>query len=65
MNIDHDKLRRDLAEYYGKKLNFDPCAIFKIAKVQNASNDELEDIARENGFDLNKYYGTIKIYRKH
>lgn len=59
-NIDFDRLRRDLVNYYESALFVGGfgMAIVDISKVQNASNDELIRIALNNKFDLKKY--TIK-----
>ena len=59
-NIDFDRLRRDLINYFESALFVGGfgMAIVYISKVQNASNDELIRIALNNKFDLKKY--TIK-----
>lgn len=59
-NIDFDRLRRDLIDYFESALFIGGfcMAIVDISKVQNASNDELIKIALNNKFDLKKY--TIK-----
>ena len=59
-NIDFDRLRRDLIDYFESALFIGGfcMAIVDISKVQNASNDELIRIALDNKFDLKKY--TIK-----
>jgi hypothetical protein len=56
MNIDFDKLRQDLLDYFGTAMTMGfGAAIIDISKVENASNEELINIAKQNGFDLNKY----------
>lgn len=62
MNIDYDRLRRALVEYFGTALPSNPTAIFDINKVQNASNNELEYIAKQNGFKLSDYNIVVKRY---
>ena len=56
MNIDFDKLRQDLLDYFGTAMTMGfGAAIIDISKIENASNEELINIAKQNGFDLNKY----------
>ena len=54
--IDGDKLKSDLVDYYGTAMfNASPLAMFELEKVQQASGNELIELALENGFDLSKY----------
>lgn len=62
MNINYDRLRKDLVEYFGTALSFNPCAIFDVNKVQNASEEELKNIAVRNGFKLSDYVIAVKRY---
>ncbi len=62
MNYDYDRLRRDLVEYFGSALAFNPMAIMDLNKVQNASNIELEEIARKNKIALTDYVISVKRY---
>ena len=62
MNYDYDRLRRDLVEYFGSALAFNPMAIMDLNKVQNASNIELEEIARKNKIALTDYVINVKRY---
>ena len=62
MSIDYDKLRRDLVEYFGTALKYNPCAIFEVNKVQNATELELKNIAVRNGFRLSDYVIVVKRY---
>jgi len=60
MNIDYEKLRQDLIDYFGSAMGIFPIAIIDVVSVENASNSELLEIANQNGFDLNKYeHGKI------
>ena len=61
MNIDYEKLRNDLIDYFGEGMQYMPVLIMELSRVGNASNEELVQIAIKNGFDLNKYkkYRTI------
>lgn len=61
MDIDYEKLREDLIDYFGTAMKFMPMAIIELSKVENASNEELINIALKNGFDLNEY--KVKGYR--
>ena len=54
--IDVDRLRRDLKDYYGTaKFNASPLAIMELTKVERASDREIVEMAQENGVDLRKY----------
>ncbi len=55
MNIDIEKLRDDLEDYFGSATPIYPIAYADVIKVQNASPCELVNIAINNGFDLNDY----------
>lgn len=56
MEIDIEKLRKDLIEYYGTAMfNASPLAIIELTKVENASPQELINIALKNNFDLTEY----------
>ena len=62
LEIDIEKLRSDLMDYFGTAMGFFPGATMDLIKVQNASDEELINIALKNNFDLNKYIinGYIK-----
>lgn len=56
MEIDIEKLRKDLIDYYGTAMfNASPLAIIELSKVENASPQELINIALKNNFDLTEY----------
>ena len=61
MNIDYEKLREDLIDYFGSAMPMFPVAVMDVIRIENASNDELVQIAHENGFDLSNY--EIKTFR--
>lgn len=61
--IDYEKLRKDLIDYFGTAMSFSPMAIMDLSRVESASDDELVDIAKRNGFDLTKYFKD-KVYYK-
>ena len=55
MDIDFDKLRKDLIDYFGSAMGMFPMAVMDVSKVERASKQELIKIAQQNGFDLRKY----------
>lgn len=59
-NIDYEKLREDLINYFGTSTFLYPAAYMDVIKIENASNEELIQIALQNKFDLEDY----KIYTK-
>lgn len=63
--IDYEKLRNDLIDYYGTaSYNGFPIAIIELSNVENASYEELINIAIKNNFNLNNYTKEeIKIYK--
>ena len=61
--IDYEKLRKDLIDYFGTAMSFNPTAIMDLSRVESASDDELVEIAKRNNFDLNKYIKS-KVYYK-
>ena len=55
-DFDDEKLRRDMRDYYGTAMfNGFPMAVMDLSKVERASNEELRQMARRNGVDMNKY----------
>ena len=61
--IDYEKLRRDLIDYFGTAMSFNPMAVIELSRVERASNDELVEIAIKNNFDLDKYYKNKTYYK--
>lgn len=55
MNIDFEKLREDLIDYFGTAMGSFPIAVMNVAEVESASDRELLRIATQNGFDLSDY----------
>lgn len=53
--IDYDKLREDLIDYFGTAMVYNPVAVIELSDVENASDYKLEQIAIRNGFDLSDY----------
>ena len=55
--INFDDLRSDLLDYLGTAaFSVAPLAMADVARVENADEDELIEIAQECGLDLRKYY---------
>ncbi len=53
MDSKMDRIRQDLTDYYGTAMfNGNPAAIIDLAKVERASDAELINIARKNGFEV-------------
>ena len=56
MNIDIEKLRRDLIDYFGTAMASGfGMAVMDLTRVERASDQELINIALDCGFDLNDY----------
>ena len=54
-NIDYESLRRDLIDYFGTATNLYPLAILEVIKIETATNNELINIATNNGFNIEDY----------
>ena len=56
MNIDYEKLRSDLKDYYGTAMAGPfPVAVIDVSKVERASEEELVLIAQKEHFNLDAY----------
>lgn len=55
MLIDVDALREDLKDYYGTAMQFNPVAMMDLVKVENASDEEIVNIAINNGINIYDY----------
>lgn len=54
--IDVNRLRRDMKDYYGTAMfNGFPMAVMDLSKVERLSDRELVELAQKNGVDLRKY----------
>ena len=61
--IDVEKLRSDLRDYYITMMyNVSPIAMMDIERVNKASNEELVEIAINNGFNLDVYKLKRRTY---
>ena len=57
VEFDLESLRDDMRDYYGAAMASGfPMAVMDLAKVENASPQELIDLAQQNGEDLSKYF---------
>mgnify|MGYP003296514569 CR=1 FL=1 len=63
VEIDIEKLRRDLIDYFGTAIFVSsPLSIMELSKIEKATEEELIKIAQNNNIDLNKYtYDNKKI----
>lgn len=62
-DIDIEKIREDLIEYYqGIMFNISPAAIVEMTEVEHASPQKLIDIALRNNIDLSEYTNNNKYY---
>lgn len=60
-NIDYEKLRSDLIDYFGTAMTSGfGVAIIDLSRVERASENELINIALQCGFDLNDYVVLVK-----
>ena len=59
--INYDKLRRDLMDYFGTAgYIVSPVAFMDLIDVENANNEKLLQIAINNNFDLNNYRYNVE-----
>lgn len=64
MDIDLERLRNDLLNYFGSAYGFGfSIAVLDLSRVEIASEEELIQIAVQNGFNLENYErGKVKKY---
>ncbi len=61
--IDIEKLRRDLINYFGTAMyNGSPQAMIELSRIEHASPSELINIAINNGVDINDYVIGKSLY---
>ena len=54
--IDIERLRNDLIDYFmGLAYVLSPVAFMNVAEVEKATPEELVEIAKKNGFDIQNY----------
>lgn len=62
ITIDIEKLRKDLVNYFGTAMMYNPMAMMELSKVEKASPEELVEIAIANGFNLYDYEIKVKKF---
>lgn len=55
MDVNFDKLREDLIDYFGSAMGMFSVAMMDVSNVERASEQELIKCAKQNGFDLRQY----------
>ena len=60
MNIDTEKLRKDLIDYFGTAMYYNKLSIIDLTSAENCSDYELIEMAINNGFDLDSYINNYK-----
>ena len=56
MELDIERLRNDLMNYFGTAMfSGFPMAVIELSKIENASDEEILEIAQNNNFDLGNY----------
>ena len=55
MEIDIDRLRHNLMDYFGTAMSFYPQAVIDLSKIESATPEQLINIALRNSFDLSDY----------
>ena len=55
MVIDVESLREDLINYFGTAMQYSGAAMMDLMRVENASDDEVVNIAIKNGFNIYDY----------
>ena len=55
LEIDVERLREDLENYFGTAMQYYPVAMIDLSKVESASDEEIVNLAIKNGFDLSNY----------
>ena len=63
--IDYESLRKDLIDYYGTASIYFTMAVMDVIKVEQATNEELLELANKEGFDISNYREIKKIYYKY
>ena len=59
--IDVDRLRQDLEDdCLGIMFNISPAAVMELSEIEKATDEEIIEIARHNGYDLTRYLGRCR-----
>ena len=64
VEIDIEKLRSDLIDYFGTASSMFPVATINLVEVETCSPEKLIEIAIKNNFDLSNYI-IDNSYKKH
>ena len=60
-DIDIDRVRQDLEDdCLAIMFNVSPAALVELSEIENATDEEIIEIARRNGYDLTRYQGRGK-----
>ena len=63
--IDYESLRQDLMNYFGTAIASGmPQAVIDLTRVENANDEELLNIARENNININNYINNDYLRKK-
>lgn len=62
-DIDINRLRNDLIDYYGTAIAYSPQAIIDLSNIENSSPYELVMIAINNNFNLENYINQRNLRR--
>ena len=63
MELNIERLRNDLINYYGSASTIYPVALSNVIEVDSASDERLIEIALSNRFDLSRYEEEVKVKR--
>ena len=63
MNIDIERLRKELIDYYGTAIGTNPVAVIELSIVETAPPERLIYIAINKGFNLNDYLIEENTYK--
>ena len=62
VEIDVEALRKDLVDYFGSATPMYPIALADVVRVEQATPQELINIAQANNVDLNDYATYTRKY---
>ncbi len=60
MELDIDRLREDLINYFGTALNYQEYAMVDLVQIDALDEQELITLAIQNGFDIDKYRNKVR-----
>ena len=64
MNIDVERLRRDLIDYYGTAAEYNPAAKMDVINLERVSDEIIIAIAKRKNIDLRKYSIEMEDYER-